>query len=359
MPTAIKNWSSLTTDDPCVFDAVVIGAGVIGLMTAVELADAGLQVALLDQQQFGRESSWAGGGILAPLQPWLHPLPLHQLHLFSAQLYPQWIDRLLTETHTDPQYYACGMTVLQHGDAAVRLRQWTQTTPLLHEWQGDTLYWPQHANICNPQLLKGLKQLVQQHSAITCFPHTQVIDLAPNRVLTKQRTFDCEHIVMAAGAWTGVLAQRCGFDLDIFPVKGQMLLYEVPQSPLTQMRMVDDHYLIPRQNGQIIVGSTVEAAGFDVLPSQPAYAQLKQAAENLYSPLINTPILAQWSGLRPGSAQPLPMIGVHPQHKNLWINSGHFRNGLCLAPASAKLLAQQLLGQTTTINAQAFQLGNN
>lgn len=339
------------------FDAVVIGAGVIGLMTAIELADAGLQVALLDQQQFGRESSWAGGGILAPLQPWLHPVPLHHLHLFSLQLYPQWIERLRTETGVDPQHYACGMTVLQHGDAAVQLRAWTTTTPLAHQWQGETLYWPQHANICNPQLLKGLKQLVQQHPAISCFPHTQVTDLAANRVQTTERTFNCDHMVMAAGAWSGVLAQRCGFHLDVFPVKGQMLLYEVPQPALTQMRMVDEHYLIPRQNGQIIVGSTVEAAGFDVLPSAKAYAQLKQAAENLYPPLRHTAILAQWSGLRPGSRQSLPFIGAHPQLKNLWINSGHFRNGLCLAPASAKLLVQQLLGVNPTIEAQPFQLG--
>ena len=230
---------------------------------------------------------------------------------------------------------------------------------MTHQWQGDTLYWPGHANICNPQLLKGLKQLVQQHQAITCFPHTQVIDLAPNRVCSAEQVFHCEHVVMAAGAWSGVLAQRCGFELDVFPVKGQMLLYDVPEHPLTQMRMVDDHYLIPRQNGQIIVGSTVEAAGFDVLPTVQAYAQLKQAAENLYPPLANTQVLAQWSGLRPGSTQALPVIGAHPQHKNMWINSGHFRNGLCLAPASAKLLAQQLLGQTTTIDAQAFQLGSN
>ena len=119
LPKVFAKGTGSTAAHTATFDGVVIGAGVIGLMTALELADAGLQVALLDQQQFGRESSWAGGGILAPLQPWLHPWPLHQLHLFSLQLYPQWIERLLIETHIDPQHYACGMTVLQHGDPSM------------------------------------------------------------------------------------------------------------------------------------------------------------------------------------------------------------------------------------------------
>ncbi len=352
--------SSYPTDvNAAYFDVVVIGAGVIGLMTAIELADAGLKVALLDQQRLGRESSWAGGGILAPLHPWLHPLPLHQLHHYSLQLYPQWIHRLLTETQIDPEHYACGMTVLQHDDAAVQLREWTRSTILPHHWQGDVLYWPQHANICNPQLLKGLRQLVRQHKGIVVREHAQVTDISTATVSTDDHEFKCGQMVIAAGAWSGVLAQRLGFTLDVFPVKGQMLLYDMPHPPLTQMRMVDDHYLIPRKNGQIVVGSTVEAIGFDVLPSADAYVQLKQAAENLYPPLAETKILAQWSGLRPGSTQALPLIGQHPEKKNWWINTGHFRNGLCLAPASAKLLAQQMLGQKTQFDASMFQQGIN
>jgi glycine oxidase len=338
-----------------VVDVAVIGAGVIGLMTAIELADAGLQVALFDQQRLGRESSWAGGGILAPLHPWLHPPALHQLHQHSLQLYPQWIDRLITQTQIDPEHYACGMTVLQHGEQAVHLRNWITQSGWQHHWQDDVLHLPDHANICNPQLLKGLRQLVSQQPLITVHEYAEVLNIESAAVITAQQKIACQHQVVAAGAWSGVLAQRLGFSLDVFPVKGQMLLMDVPNPPLTQMIMVEDHYLIPRKNGQIVVGSTVEAIGFDVLPSAAAYAQLKQTAENLYPPLAKTQILAQWCGLRPGSTQALPLIGQHPAHQNLWINSGHFRNGLCLAPASVRLLVQQMLGKDTDLSIGSFQ----
>jgi glycine oxidase len=166
--------------------------------------------------------------------------------------------------------------------------------------------------------------------------------------------------VLCTGAWTSdvLKAWLPEFDMSlaIQPVKGQMLVFDAKPDTLSCMVLNDDQYLIPRRDGKILAGSTVEAAGFEKSPTRSAKQQLQEFATALLPALAQYPISHHWAGLRPGTPQGIPYIGRHPTVKNLSMNAGHFRNGLVMGPASAQLLADLLLARPTAINPEPYAI---
>jgi glycine oxidase len=150
--------------------------------------------------------------------------------------------------------------------------------------------------------------------------------------------------VVAAGAWSAPLLAPLGVDLPVRPVRGQILWYMLPRPVLGQMLMRDGRYVIPRQDGVVLVGSTVEEAGFDDSTTEEAGRDLREAAAAIMPLLGTLAVQGQWAGLRPGSPEGVPMIGAVPGFSGLWLNTGHFRNGVNLAPGSAELLEALLSG---------------
>ena len=142
---------------------------------------------------------------------------------------------------------------------------------------------------------------------------------------------------VAAGAWTGQL-----LNLPVAPVRGQMLWYQAEPGLIGHILIDDDEYLIPRRDGVVLVGSTVEQAGFDPTTTVAAREYLQGVAARLCPALAQIEPAGQWAGLRPGSPEGIPYIGPHPSLAGLYVNAGHFRNGINLAPASAALLADLL-----------------
>ncbi len=342
-------------------DVLIIGGGVIGLLTARELNDAGMRVRVVDQGAVGQESSWAGGGILSPLYPWRYPEGVNRLALWSQAAYPQLAEAVAEASGVDPEWTRNGMLMLDTSEQAQALA-WAQRFGYRMELIGAgqvavvgpglahaqaALWMPEVAQLRNPRLLKGLRRACEQTGvAMTEHAPVEAIISADGRVsgvATAQGRFEAARVVVAAGAWSGRLLAGLGLQLPVRPVRGQMLLFRAEPGVVSRIILGPRHYIIPRRDGRVLVGSTMEEVGFDKSTTGAAREELLGAAFALVPRLRDFPIERHWAGLRPGSPTGVPFIGAHPSLQGLYINSGHFRNGVVMAPASARLLADLLL----------------
>ncbi|MFC3608771.1 glycine oxidase ThiO [Stutzerimonas tarimensis] len=351
-------------------DTLITGAGAIGLQTAYLLAQSGQQVTLLDQSATGQESSWAGGGIVSPLYPWRYSPAVTALSHWSQNFYPGLGERLLAETGIDPEVYVTGLYWLDLEDEAEALAwaaregralskvpaaEVAQAVPPLGAGFSSAIHLEGVANVRNPRLLQALRARLQQ------MPNVQVIEHCPvtgfvrdgERVVgvrTERGEFLADQVVVAAGAWSASLLATLGLSLPVKPMKGQMILYKCAEDFLPSMVLAEGRYAIPRRDGHILIGSTLEDVGFDKVPTDEALASLKTSAEALLPALADAQVVRQWAGLRPGSPEGIPYIGPVPDFDGLWLNCGHFRNGLVLAPASCQLLVDLMLGQAPILD---------
>ncbi|WP_109513932.1 glycine oxidase ThiO [Pseudomonas ovata] len=349
---------------------VIIGGGVIGLLTAWNLAREGQSVMLLERAELGRESSWAGGGIVSPLYPWRYSAAVTALAHWSQDFYPQLGERLHAQTGLDPQVHTTGLYWLDLDDEEQALA-WAvreqrplsrvdvsavhDAVPALGPGYTRAIYMSDVANVRNPRLVKSLKAALQAMPGVEIREQCQVTGLvhAHGKVLgvaTAQGVIHSERVVLAAGAWSGELLKPLGVELPVAPVKGQMILFKCAADFLPSMVLAKGRYAIPRRDGHILVGSTLEYEGFDKTPTEVAQASLRASAIDLLPALADADIVGHWAGLRPGSPEGIPFIGELPGFAGLWLNCGHFRNGLVLAPASCQLLSDLLLGREPIID---------
>lgn len=336
---------------------VVIGAGVIGLSSAYELARMGAQVTVLERGHAGAESSWAGGGILFPLLPWNYGEPVTALTEFSRQRYPAWIESLRLQTGIDPEYLVSGMRVLPPYDADKALA-WCEVHGLRVEKEGGTLLLPEVAQVRNPRLMQALGRSLEL-MGVSIVEHAEVagFKFAGNRVAgveTHQGIYTADSYIVAAGAWSGALLGELAPKSPIWPVRGQMLLFKAEAGLLPHILLQDGVYLIPRLDGHILVGSTLEDAGFDKGVTEAARENLLSKAVAMFPPLSQAGLVRHWAGLRPGSPDNVPVIGRHPEVENLYLNAGHFRYGVTMAPASAASLANMVAGKAQPIDVSPY-----
>jgi glycine oxidase len=356
-------------------DILIIGGGISGLLTARELRLAGRDVTVIDKSSLGQESSWAGGGILLPIYPWRQAAAISDLVIASLQSYPALSSELLEATGIDPEWHPCGMLICKNPDYDLAIK-WCQDHQIDYQEPASTclnnlntqceqpLWRPNIAQARNPRLLKSLKAYLIQ-KGVRFIEHAEITDVDINKqqltaVHTNADSFTPKQTVLCAGAWTAEFL-KCwlpdsSLQLQIQPVRGQMLLFDAKPETLSHMILDGDHYLIPRRDGKILAGSTVEQAGFDKTTTTAARDDLYHFATQLLPDLQNYPVCAHWAGLRPGTPDGVPYIGLHPDVNNLSINAGHFRNGLVMGPASARLLADLILQRTPTLNPAAYAL---
>lgn len=351
-------------------EVVLVGGGVMGCLSALELLQAGCRVTLLERGELGREASWAGGGIVSPLYPWRYCDAVSALAEWSQGYYPQLATSLLEQTERDPQVHTCGLLWLDHDeqdqaldwavahgkplravDADFVYRQVPQLAPGFAGalWQADL------ANVRNPRLMQALRARLLQFDAFTLHEHCAVESLlrdgdAVVGVQCPVGRIEAAAVVLCAGAWSGDWLQQAGLTLPVEPVKGQMLLYRMTPGWLPSIVMARGRYAIPRRDGHILIGSTLEYEGYDKRTTDEALASLRASAQALLPDLARQSPVAQWAGLRPGSPDGVPYIGPVSSLPGLWLNTGHFRNGLVLAPASCRLLADLLLQRSPEID---------
>lgn len=355
---------------------VVVGGGVMGCMTALELLERGRQVCLIERRSTGQEASWAGGGIVTPLYPWRYSQPISALAEWSQVRYPSLCRRLREHTGVDPEFSECGLIWLDHAEqdaamhwasehskpiTAVGREFLYQQVPVLAPGFSQGMWQPGLANVRNPRLMAALKARLLQFSGFSLLENTPVhgLKIESGRVtgvIHASGEQEADAVVLAAGAWTGDWLAGAGVDLPVSPVKGQMLLYKAAPGWLSSMVLYESRYAIPRFDGHILVGSTLEHVGYDATTTSQALASLRASAQALLPQLAKMQPVAQWAGLRPGSPDGVPFIGRVPGLDGLWLNTGHFRNGLVLAPASCSLLADLMSGVEPEIDAAPYQL---
>ncbi|PTQ90674.1 glycine oxidase ThiO [Agitococcus lubricus] len=353
---------------------LVVGGGIIGLLSAFYLQKAGCQVLLLDKQNLGTEASWAGGGIISPLYPWRYPPAVTTLAQQAQAAYPTLQKELLQLTGIDIELNTCGLLMVEPNDARDALvwakyyqqpievlspLELRRLAPVINNFQSGVLL-PHIANVRNPRLLQALIKAVNL-MGVQVISHRIVEqwEVKQQRVLAVQidkKRYEVDHVLIAAGAWTNHLLTPFNYSLPIKPIKGQMLLYKLPTQVLNKMILHQGHYLIPRLDGHILCGSTLEDVGFDKMPSLVARETLQQSAERMMPSLAEHKPIKQWAGLRPASPNGIPFIGHVPHWQNVSVNAGQFRNGLVLAPASAQLISQLITQQSTTVDASPYQL---
>jgi glycine oxidase len=359
-------------------DILIIGGGISGLLTARELRLAGREVMIIDKAGFGKESSWAGGGILLPIYPWRQVQPISALVAISLKKYSALNLELLTATGIDPEWSDCGMLICKNPDRQAA-STWCQHYQIfqqsvlpehakaLNTSFQNPLWLPDIAQIRNPRFLQAMKAYLLQ-LGVRFFEHTVINNITLKQrhiqqVCTENQCFNFNELVVCTGAWTADFLKKLlpfennAIDLPIQPVKGQMLVFDAQPDTLPYMVLDGDHYLIPRRDGKILAGSTLEDSGFDKSISNNAKQYLYEFATQLLPDLQNYPVCEHWAGLRPGTPTGVPFIGRHPHYSNLSVNAGHFRNGLVMGPASAQLLADLLLERPTNVDSAPYALG--
>lgn len=357
-------------------DITFVGGGVTGLLSARLFSMAGANVTIVDRSHIGQESSWAGGGILLPLYPWRQAGAISQLVMPSIAAYPELAQRLIESTGLDPEYRVSGLLMTQLADLSTA-QDWChryaiESCPATAEQlqyfphiNDQSLYLPGIAQARNPRLLKSLRQdLIQRGVKIVENCQIEKLILDNNRVTAiagQSEVLAVNQLVISAGAWTAdlwaqLLSNHAAIQPEIFPVKGQMVIFDAPVNTLDTMVLENDRYLIPRLDGKILCGSTVESAGFDKVTSEEAKQSLATFARELFPALESAPITHHWAGLRPGTQQGIPYIDRHPDINNLAISAGHFRNGFAMGPASAQLLYDIITNQASTLDAAPYRL---
>jgi len=350
-------------------DFLIVGGGIIGLSSALELARGGASVAVLERGACGGESSWAGGGILSPLLPWDYPAAVTDLTQSSCRFYAEWAGHIAEVSGLDPEYRRSGMLVLPEFDSG-RAMNWSRSHQMRIERvqkrdrlpeavsDGEALWLPDVAQVRNPRLIKALR-LALDRMGVRILEHVEVtgMEVGGERLVRLDTTagpFEADQYVVAAGAWSKKLLGEQGTQVDIKPIRGQMLLFRTRPGMLRHIILQNGFYLIPRDDGHILAGSTLEDAGFDKSTSEEARNRLHASAMNLLPQLAQAEFVKHWAGLRPGSPGNIPIIARHPQIGNLYLNSGHFRYGVTMAPASARILANRILRREPSFDASAY-----
>ena len=358
-------------------ETLIIGGGLIGMLTALELANSGERVRILEQGEAGRESSWAGGGILSPLYPWRYPEPVTLLASWGQARYQGLARELSEETGINPEWTCSGMLMLDIDEderdeaigwafrygyemefiEAAGLQRIEQA---LGGGHSGGLWMPAVAQMRNPRLLRALRYKLESMDvgfSENCPVERLAIDNGLIRgVVAAGETLPAQRVIAASGAWSGELLKSAGLELPVEPVRGQMLLYKANPNLLNRIVLGDGHYAIPRRDGHILVGSTMERVGFNKQTTVQGHNELVTAAHALIPALKDTPIVKQWAGLRPGSPDGIPYIGAHPSVGGLFINTGQFRNGVVMGLASARLLADIVLQRTPIIDPALFAI---
>ena len=329
-------------------DFVIAGAGIIGLSLALELHARGASVIVLERGQALKQTSVAAAGMLAVEDP-ANPAALKPLARLSAELYPAFLDRIADLAgaripfQTNTTLEASVTDVLANPHALVPgLAPDAPTFRLLEERSVD------------PRQLAAVLLMAVQNAAIEVREHTALmrVSMTPTGVHigTSAHPLAAGKLIDCMGAWSPA---------PVVPRKGQMLAVRVPASlDLSTVVRTHDVYIVPRTDGpdagRAIIGATVEDAGFDLTVKPADILALNQRAVALLPALAEAEFLESWSGLRPATADGLPMLGITPSQPRYVLANGHFRNGILLAPATARVVAELLFDEPATVDLASF-----
>jgi glycine oxidase len=363
-------------------DAVIVGGGVIGLSIGYALAREGISCTVLDRRELGREASWAGAGLIPPPSEGRPKLAssILQLRAWSAELYPRWSAALREETGIDNGYRRTGgvdVARTEAEEAALRATagRWrlegivherlapgdhVRVEPALNPEIHLVYFLPDRAQVRNPWHLRALATAAAARGArLAPWSPVERIETRGDRVVavrTAAGEIPCGQLIVAAGAWSGRLLGELGLRAPTPPWKGQIVLLRHDRPLIRRIVEHGKNYLVPREDGRVLVGATEEDAGFDTRPTAAAARDLLDEAIGLCPVLAEAEVEATWAGLRPGSIDNRPYIGPAPSFRNLIVATGHKRAGLQLSPATAELVADLVLGRPPRLDLDPFRV---
>jgi glycine oxidase len=345
-------------------DAIVIGAGIVGASIAWRLAQAGRSVTLLDAGELGGEASWAGAGMLAPGGEFTAQAPLASFAIESLGLYPAFVQELESEARTRIDYRRCGAVEIACTEAewrdllerraaqqALGIRSSVRTGAF---GAAGVLFYPDEA-IVDPRDVTRALRCACHARQVRILEQTRVLQirLAAHQVdlETSAGRLSASAAVLAAGAWSaGIPVTHHGEPIAItptFPVRGHLLGYTLPPGSLGPILRRAHTYLLQRANGFTIAGTSSEQAGFDRRLDPAVIAGIHARACELMPRLRSAPEPQAWLGFRPATADFEPCIG-RLGDTPLWLAYGHYRNGILLAPATARRVTLEMTSSSET-----------
>lgn len=370
-------------------EVVIIGGGVIGLVVARALARRGLRdVLLTERSSLGAESSSAAAGMLAPQAEADRADDFFRLACQSRDMYPAFAAALLEETGIDIELETTGTLYLAFTDEDVRdlekryawqskaglpvemLRggEARRLEPAISKHVRAALKFPLDGQVENRRLITALAASAEK-TGVQLLTGTTVTALKTGSrgvagVETSRGSISTNLVVVAGGAWTSVLALtdlsgqipsgKTLPNLNIAPVRGQMLCFEANPQIARHVIYSPRGYVVPRRDGRLLSGSTTEQAGFDKRVTAEGISSILSAAMEISPRIGALPIQASWAGLRPRAADGLPVLGPYAEIEGLFYATGHYRNGILLAPITGELIAAAIVDNVDSASLSTF-----
>ncbi|MEP6642951.1 MAG: glycine oxidase ThiO [Acidobacteriaceae bacterium] len=339
------------------WDVIIVGGGIIGLSLSIALRKNGLRVLIVERGHPGREASHAAAGMLASAA-FDSLSPLRALARASAEMYPEFVHELQDESgiHIDLRDKGTLDFSSTHGidgeAEVVSLNELADLEPSLPETLGTAHYLSERSVDSRHLVSAALK--TAKHRGVDISSGTTVVEVlvadgSTRGVRTEKTSYASPTVVNCSGAWAG---QFSPVAFPIRPVKGQVLSV-IGGPKIDHVLIFTDVYLVPRSDGRLLIGASLEEAGYDKRLDADVIKRLHQAAVSAIPALAGGKILEMWAGLRPGTPDNLPALGATTV-PGYFIASGHFRDGILLAPITAKVMAELIGGEKTECDLAAF-----
>jgi len=359
-------------------DVLVVGGGIHGCAVALELAHRGRSVVVLEKSVPGAEASGAAGGILGPHLECDAAGPFLDFCRHSLALYPQWVGDLEEASGIGLEFVECGGLFVAFDDAEANhlaersallgqlgLRCELLEGPAVQAQEPGLsrgivagLSLPQEARVEPRSIVRALA--IAARSAGVVFATETVLGLEPSsggvQVSTAASKWHANEVVLAAGAWSSSVPGSGLPPASVKPARGQMALLQFPTPPTRAVVFSERGYVVPRDDGRVLCGSTLEFEGFRKEVTAGGLRSILNLTLELLPGAAHAPVIETWAGFRPYTSDHLPLIGAGA-YPGLWLATGHYRNGILLAPASAQCLAAMICGEAPTISLDAFGAG--
>ena len=333
------------------WDVIIAGAGIIGLSSALALRERGATVLVLDRTEPGSEASSAAAGMLAPTDLET-PEALRPLAMASAQMFPAFVQKLQSVGNMQVDFRRLGtIAFLEDDTPPSEYRRLSPTDlqrlePSLRS-SGHSAFFVREDSV-DPLLLTQAALAAARNLGVEISGHMAVTEMRVRdnsvEVVTQAETFSAASAVDCRGAWSGT---------PVRPRKGQMLYVQPKTSVLQHVMRAPEGYLVPRSSGKILIGATVEDVGFDKSVNPAVIDQLFSAAAKYLPALASASVIQSWAGFRPGTPDGLPIVGS-TDAPHLFVATGHFRNGILLAPATAQIMADLIQDRPASLDISAF-----